>query len=108
MPFRTLALIAAVLLVWPFVPAEHLIAEDINNGDDPDISDTYRGAAVSAKIGSNDAYLNYTGRIYQSGDFFEGSGWVEASVLGPGTGTVRSFTETVRHDPFQRPVAEGA
>jgi autotransporter-associated beta strand protein len=84
-----------------FLAMGRLAAEDINQGSDPDIPDDFNGAAVSAKIGANDAWLNTTGRIYQSGNFYTGTGWVEANVLGAGTGVVRSRTETVTHSPFQ-------
>jgi len=91
----------AIFVLSVFFTVGRLAAEDINQGNDPDIPDDFNGAAVSAKIGANDAWLNTTGYIYQSGTFATGTGWVEASVLGEGTGFVRSRTETVRHSPFQ-------
>lgn len=91
----------AVFVVLIFCALGNIAAEDINQGNEPDIPDDFNGAAVSAKIGANDAWLNTTGYIYQMGTFATGTGWVEANVLGEGTGVVRSRTETVRHDPWQ-------
>ncbi len=80
------------------------LAEDINQGDDPDIPEDFQGASVTAKIGSNDAWLNTVGRITQSGDFFDpsfGSGSVEADVQGAGLGVVKSKTTALVHLPGQ-------
>ena len=90
-------------LLLVMAAAGSLFAEDINQGDDPDIPDDFQGAATSAKIGSNDAWLNTVGRISQSGDFGagSGSGSVTADVLGEGTGVVKSKTEALLHLPGQ-------
>lgn len=97
MRLRTWPGIACAFVVWAFVALRSVVAAEINNGDDPDIPDDFNGAAVSAKIGNNDAWINTTGQISREDSFLGGSGWVEADVLGAGTGVVRSRTETTTH-----------
>ena len=89
-----------VFLVFSLFPLSGVMSEDINRGDDPDIPDDAQGATVTAKIGSNDAWMNTIGTITRSGVFGDaslGSGSVEASVLGDGLGVVRSKTTALSH-----------
>ena len=89
------------IVLIAFATAGDAFAADENRGNDPDIPDDHLGAAASAKIGSNDAWLNRTGRITRTETFGGGgSGSVEASALGAGLGSVKSLTLSTSHTPF--------
>jgi len=96
-------IVALAILSLAF--ADHLFADPINVGDDPDIPDDCTHAAVSTKWGSQDAMLDYDGDLVYSNSLSVGTligdGTLDTSVLGSGTGTVKSTTRVVRHSPSQ-------
>ena len=98
---RTIMALAVLSLVF----VDYLLADPINRGADPDIPDECMSAAVSGKWGSRDAMLDYDGDLIYSESISSGTligdGTLDAIVLGPGTGTVKSTTRVIRHDPSQ-------
>jgi len=93
--------VAVSVLLWLAVA---VAADPINVGDDPDIPEDHQGTAVSAKLGSEDAWLDYDGDLTYTKTTGVGSPlgstMIDVNVLGAGSGVVRSRTNTTRHDPF--------
>ena len=78
---------------------------DVVYQDDPDIPDDWQGACVSSQFGSEQAALDYDGKIetpYTGSLYHNGSlsaeGWITADVTGSGAGQVKCKSAVYTHE----------
>jgi len=92
------------------------VLADVVYQDSPDIPDDWQGACVSAKFGSQQAALDYDGKIetpYSGnnycGQLLTSDGWILADVTGAGAGQIKCKTTMYNHvySPSSTPVNMG-